>query len=249
VSDQKDDEVRTEYKKISKRRGDCPGSEQLVRYQQHTLSTEEMLLIKQHLNLCGLCDWTVTGLTEFDTVANPSMEDQRQPARKGSLLRFILNPALAYGIVLALLYPAYRGIFHPRSVETDFQGVGSARDFDLGDASTTRSGSAAERKLVQLSPRERFFILSIFVPIRKDHTYEMQIVNQKGEKIDSGEIKSRDLIGNFSIVANANLFSDGDYSLTVKEIEQSSRQLKEEYRFRFQIERSQVHDLRPEVTE
>ncbi|HSE42130.1 MAG TPA: hypothetical protein VLH08_15305 [Acidobacteriota bacterium] len=239
MSDQtKDDEVRAAYKKLSKMRGECPDSDQLVRYQQHALSTEDMLLIKQHLSLCGLCDWAVTGLAEFDSVASPNVQKQRQSARKGSLLRYILHPALAYGIVLALLIPAYQGIFHKRStIEKKMHGVVSARDFDLGNGSTTRSASSVDKKLILLSPLERFFILSIFVPIRKDYKYEMEILNQKGETVDSGEIVSRDALGNFSIVANSNLFPDDDYSLIVKEVDQQTRKVKDEYRFVFRVER------------
>jgi hypothetical protein len=245
VSDQKKDndldEVRAAYKGLNAMRGKCPSSEDLVRYQQRSLSTEEMLLIKQHLNLCGLCDWAVTELAEFDSVAIPSVQQEESlPKRTKSPLRFFLYPALGFALVLILLIPAFLFILQPKAALHQSPNIaGSARDFDLGVGSSTRSVSSAKKKLVVLSRSERFFILNFFIPIRTDHKYEMEILNQKEQKVDSGDIQSRDPLGNFSIVCSSNVFPDGDYSLTIKEIAQQTRQVKDEYRFLFQVERQQ----------
>jgi hypothetical protein len=230
------EQIRHEFKK----RGECPSPEQLVRYQQRALSTEEMLVIKQHLDLCGLCDWTLTQLTQFDSIANTEVQKRAERVRTKSFLRFIL-PALACAIVIALVYPVYFGIFRARpTVEKSNPGVGSARDFDLGEGTTTRSAPPSTRKtVVTLSPSENFFILSLFVPIRKNHVYEMEIKNEKGQKVDSGEINSRDALGNFSIVCSSNLFPDGNYELTIREIEKQTQHVKDEYSFQFRVERHQ----------
>ena len=228
------DEVKAAYKSLSDMRGECPSSEDLVRYQQRSLSTEEMLLIKQHLNLCGLCDWAITELAEFDSVPIPAPQEERHPKRTRSPLRLFLNPALAFALFFLLLVPIYY-FYQSKATHLATNGVGSAKDFDLGVASTTRSASTAEKKLVIVSHYERFFILNFFITIRTNHLYQMEILDQKGGKIDSEEIHSRDSLGNFSIVCNSKLFPDGDYSLIVKEVAQT-RQIKDEYRFLFQVQ-------------
>jgi hypothetical protein len=107
----------------------------------------------------------------------------------------------------------------------------------LGDALATRSIDSTQETLVNLSTSEEFFILNFFVPIRSDYAYEMEILDQKGKRIDWAEIKSRDSIGNFSIVGSSSLFPNGHYTLLIKEMNRPG-EIKEEYRFRFRIDRS-----------
>lgn len=103
-------QIRESYSKKATDRGDCPASEDLVRYHQRQLTSEEMLRIKQHVDVCGSCDWSVVELWEFDSVASSAVPEPEESRRKGFLILF--HPAFAYGIVLVLLYPAYRGLFY-----------------------------------------------------------------------------------------------------------------------------------------
>ncbi len=207
----------------------------LIRYQHRELGTEEMLRIKQHIDICGSCDCVLVQLSEFDSVAGSAIQ-----AKQKVVLRFFLHPALAYGIVLLLLYPAYLGLIdHRRAARQINDGTGSAMDFDLGQGSATRSASSGEQIVVPLSSDERFFILTFFLPVRRNHRYEMAIRNEQGILIDSKDIHSRDSVGNFSIVANGSLFPNGIYKLTVKEVEPANGVIKNEYNFHFRIERNQ----------
>ncbi len=225
-----DERAKSIYRKRISDRGECPASDDLIRYQRREVSTEEMLRIKQHIDVCGDCDCALVQLSELDSVPDATWKE--------SLKRFLLHPALAYGIALALLYPAYRGLFHPGPAPQKLvDGAGSAMDFDLGNGSVTRSKDFRKETAVVLSSTERFFILTFFAPVRSTYRYEMEIRNEQGILIDSKEIHSRDSIGNFSIVAVSSLFPDGIYKLTVKEVEPANGAIKNEYNFHFRTER------------
>lgn len=236
-----EEQIKRGYRKGISDRGDCPASDDLIRYQQRELSTEEMLRIKQHVDVCGFCDCAVAELSEFDSVASFAAREPEAAGRKGFFSRFLLHPAFAYGIALALLYPAYRGLFHPGPApEKIVERTGSAMDFDLGQGSVTRSPSYGKEAGVVLSPDERFFILTLFVPVRSDHRYKMEIRNEQGLLVDSGTIRSRDSVGNFSIVATSSLFPDGRYRLTVQEIEAATGRVKEDHQFLFRVVRKRA---------
>lgn len=224
------------YRKRTTEREKCLSSDLLVRYHQRTLSGEEMLLIKQHLDVCGVCDWAVTQLIEFDSVG---IDQKQKESVRARLIRFFLHPVVAYGIALTLLYPAYRGIFPVRpAMEKSTKVADSARDFNLGVGSSLRSIPVIAEVPIALSASERFFILTFYVPVSGDYSYEMEMANVQGKILESGEIQSRDSVGNFSIVANSSFFSDGHYNLKVKEIERRTKEVKDQYLFRFRIERS-----------
>jgi hypothetical protein len=232
-----EEQIKRGYRKKMSERGDCPASDDLIRYQKRELSTGQMLLIKQHVDVCGFCDCAVAELSELDS--SEYSGETKTAIRKGFIPRFLLHPALAYGIVLALLYPAYRGLIQPDlKPQKTVDGVGSAIDFDLGQGSPTRSVSHSKEIVVSLSQSEEYFILTFFVPVRSLHRYEMEIRNEQGNVIESGVIRSRDTIGNFSIVAANQLFPVGIYKLTVKEVELANGAVKNEYHFQFRIDRT-----------
>ncbi|MCI0617113.1 hypothetical protein L0244_29400, partial [bacterium] len=99
-----DERIKSSYMNEISERGECPSSDDLIRYQRSEISTEEILRIKQHIDACGMCDYIIIQLSEVDSGPETRWHE--------SLKRFLLNPALAYAIALALLYPAYRGLFH-----------------------------------------------------------------------------------------------------------------------------------------
>lgn len=223
-----DEKIKQIYRNEISDKGECPPSDDLIRYQRREASMEEMLRIKRHIDNCGICDSAVVQLSEIDSA--PVFD------WKESLKRILLHPALAYGIALALLYPAYLGLSN-RAAQGVVSRAGSARDFDLGQGSVTRSTSSAEPTVVSLPPNDQFVILTFFVPVRSSYRYEMEIRNELGSLIDSEAIHSRDSIGNFSIVAASSAFADGKYKLNVKETEPSNGVMKNEYAFHFYIER------------
>lgn len=235
------EDVREAFEKMRTDRGECPAPEQLVKFQQQALGAEEMAIVKRHIEGCGSCDSIVHGLTGFDEATLPDAVESIGWLPKAR--RLLFHPALAYLLVLALLYPAYRGLFHkPNIVEKTIpvlkpvpvEGVGTARDFNLGDGSTQRTSSPLSEELIQLSKNDKFFILNFFIPVRADHRYEMQITNEKGNVIAADEAKSRDQLGNFSVVCTRQLFPAGSYILRIKELDTQGK-LHDESAFRFKI--------------
>ncbi len=241
------DSLQEAFDELKARRGDCPGSDELLQYQQKSLPAEQLVKMKQHIDSCGLCDSIVTGLTQFDSAV---IEKPKQSIPWMVTMRqFFLQPAVAYLVALALLYPAYVGIFRkPGVVEkiieapAPIQGVGSAQDFDLGEGTAQRgsSPSSAPVQIMRISAEEKFFILNFFVPVRPDRRYEMQIVGDKGEQITARKVTSRDRLGNFSLVCTWDLFPPDSYVLTIKELEQNSQQVHDEYFFRFTVQSEPV---------
>ncbi|MCI0604306.1 hypothetical protein L0156_15010 [bacterium] len=242
------DSFQEAFNELKARRGDCPGSDELLQYQQKSLPEEQLVKTKQHIDSCGLCDSIVTRLAQFDSAVTE--KPKQSIPWMVTVRQFFLQPAVAYLVALALLYPAYVGIFRkPVIVEKitkapapPIQGVGSAQDFDLGEGTVQRGGSPslAPVQVIRISAEEKFFILNFFVPVRPDRRYEMQIVDDKGEQITAGKVTSRDRLGNFSLVCTWELFPPDPYVLTIKELEQNSQQVHDEYFFRFTVQSKPV---------
>jgi hypothetical protein len=231
--------IKEAFERMKAGRGDCPASEELVNFQQLSLPAEEMARIKRHIEGCGICDRIVQGLTEFDEVTRKDPEGIKWSSR---LLHFMLNPAVAYLVALALLYPAYRGIFHSstevvETMEEQKQQVDSASDFDLGEGTLQRGIGATPsvEKVISIPKEERFFILNLFIPVRSDLSYKMEVQDEKDAVISTTDVQSRDRLGNFSIVCTRELFPPGSYRIRIQELDPKTRQPLAEYLFRFKV--------------
>jgi len=235
--------IQRALREMMAERGDCPGSEKLIAFHDRLLPAEEILQVRQHVEMCGLCDSRIAAMARFDSVTKPTEEKDRLMIVR----RFFLSPALAYLFVLALIYPAYRGIFQEpevkekivtrtKTIPMPVEAVAAARDFSLGEATRQRSGGVESIPIIELSPQEKFFILSFFLPVHPSHQYEMEITDDKGGVLTSADrIMSRDALGNFSIVASSKLFPDNLYTLKVLESEEGSGRLIDTYSFPFQV--------------
>jgi hypothetical protein len=187
-----EERIKESYRKEIANRDECPAAEDLIRYQRREFSTEQMLRIKKHVDICGSCDCVLVQLSEIDSGPEANWKE--------SLKQLFLHPALAYGIALALLYPAYRGLFQSPPVKQQvIDETGSAMDFDLGHGSITRSTSSGEEIVVALSPTDRFFILTFFVPVRNIYRYDMEIRNEHGSVVDSESIPKNEYDFDFRI--------------------------------------------------
>src|SRR5262245_61654743 len=220
--------IKELFNELRAGRGDCPTADELLQFQQQALPLEQLVKLKQHIEGCGVCDSIIAGLKEFDLTVT------EKPKLALNIRQFFLRPAVAYVIALALLYPAYVGIFRkPEVVEKKInvsmpaQTVGSVQNFDLGEGINQRSGTAsnASDHIIRIAAAEEFIILNFFVPVRPDRRYEMQINDDNGKKIAAATITARDQLGNFSVICPHTLFSGGNYLLTVRETDQSAQQV------------------------
>ena len=90
-----------------------PSPDMLLRYEGGRLADADRHRLAQHLAGCAPCRDELRALAVFDRDAAPVVARATKPRRLSFRLpRFVLHPALAYGLVLALLfYPALRSRF------------------------------------------------------------------------------------------------------------------------------------------
>jgi hypothetical protein len=89
-----------------------PSPDTLLRYRDASLADADGRGVARHLAACAPCRDELRALAAFDRQAAPRAVAERRPwLRMPEWGRFALHPALAYGLVLALLfYPALRNL-------------------------------------------------------------------------------------------------------------------------------------------
>lgn len=166
------------------------------------------------------------------------------------LKRLVLSPVLAYILVIAMMYPAYRGLFQKKPVEPGEKpepipihevtpptrpGIVSTPQLSLEPQ--TRGGGGGDDTL-SLRKTDAYFTISFFVPLRKsrDLQYDVQIKSRSGAVIsEEKSATSFDGLGNFILLCPSELFREGRYSLHVLERQVSTGASKREFRFDFRL--------------
>jgi hypothetical protein len=163
--------------------------------------------------------------------------------------RLFLTAAVAYGLALVVSLPVYLVAFRPSPTTAPAAAplpvaapapslpptVGSARVLALGSGPTR--GDESERAIV-VGDADRFVVLSFLAPIRTGPgiVYRAKITEATGRLVASQDsIRSVDGLGNFVLVCNSELFSAGEYRLTLEEVPASGAV--EEHRFPFRVSR------------
>ena len=100
----------------------------------------------------------------------------------------------------------------------------SIKTFDLN---VTRGG---QRSTVSLSPRDRLFLLSFFVPIRPGFRYHLLV-----DGLMLTEIHSYDEKGNFHIVCDRRVIGLGIHVLTITETDPEARKTDRSFEFSFEM--------------
>lgn len=176
------------------------------------------------------------------------------------LASIFLKPAVAYFLVLCLIYPAYLGLFRkPRVIKevvketvevpvikevvrekevappASLPGILDVRDFSLGPEAER---AATETKSFALAKSDAFFVLSFFVSISADPSaqYDVEIKKADGAWVaGQKDIRSKDGLGNFSLVCTRSVFTTGDYVLRLLKVKRATSAVEEVYPFRFKI--------------
>jgi hypothetical protein len=216
----------------------CPSSQELTAFYEKSLELELMAKIRNHISRCGLCDSALSSLKGFD---GPNTDTKRLP------FRFLLKPAIAFLLLAALLYftsliflKPSRQNTPPAPYETQapaaVDGVDSAMMFDLGEVISKRGNQSLPVHLISIGLKERFFVLNFYLPVRADYIYEMEIQNMERQIVSSAHvIRARDAIGNFSIIVQRGLFSDGDYRAIITESEEAGKEPVDRFEFLLRI--------------
>jgi hypothetical protein len=208
--------VEPGVRELRRQRGPCPSSEALVAFHERRLSAEESARVRDHVEICGLCDVQLGRL-------EAAQESLSRRLSQG-IRAFLLKPVVPYGIVTLLLYPAYRGFVHPtqdpaihQQRETEF-GVAPVPSYSLN---VVRSDSQARGSpVIHLSGEERFFLLSFFIPMKSSPSYHYDVVVVRSDQtpiVPSQALSNCNEVGDCFLVCNPVLFSPGPYELRVTE--------------------------------
>lgn len=166
-----------------------------------------------------------------------------QPVRRVSVAQ-----AVAYLLVLALAYPAYRGLFGKPEVVTRVGpekpivelekpsfAIVALKTFELR---LPERAPRQEPSVLQLNPDEPLVGLSFFVPIseRPEFVYDVEIRDGRGQVVAAEKaVRSQDEFGNFLLVCRRDLFSLGEYELHVSEENKTTQAVRREFSFSFAV--------------
>ena len=218
-------------------------SELLVIYSEakDELHTEDLLRIEKHLESCQNCKRELQILEKVNQSLKPAREislleiiGQRL---RGIFPKLLTKPALAYIIILLLLYPAWLGIFQlrreirkmqePRVAQANYELI----QFD------TRSGAKVENE-IKIPPQTEVFSLSFSIPIlaAENIRYDVEILDARNRRVwQKRDIKSLDEYGTFLLICHSRFFPEGSYTLKVEEVNTKDGQVQEEFVFSFEL--------------
>jgi len=213
--------------------------EQLVLYVEakDELTKEDFAKIKAHVNECSDCQKELQILKDVNASMKQSNMAKFLVILKNKISdlfpRMLIGPALAYLIILILLYPAYLGIFksgklyEPNVTEINFELI----QFD------SRSVTQTENEIA-LSTNTDIFSLSFNIPVlnKKNIRYDAKILDSNGKLVwEIKDIKSLDDYGTFLVIGHRKFFAEGCYKLTVNEINKIENRVQETFVFSFKI--------------
>lgn len=209
-----DPSIVESLRRLRQSRGECPAAEQLTAFAEGSLAEPEATLVERHVERCGLCDSVVVGLRGFaEDAADLTDEEWRASERRIGTLLFppkpspgrrvagwLWNPVAGYAlaacacvvlVVASRSQPAKPGTAWLRPAESiDLRGTRSAEgQSEIG----------------------LFVVLTFFVPMRPDWTYEASIDGRAPRRIagDDGQ-------GNVAMAFPAAEVAKGPHRLVVK---------------------------------
>ncbi len=257
---------------LRRKRGPCPEHETLIAFQQQTLTPDQTEKIQAHVELCGTCQLAIEMLHRFNSNQPAESVDasegqrrsrerflaflksQRAPSAEKpwfweKLRSVFLHPAFAYLLLLALAYPAYKGLFQkPQAVrevikeEVPVEVLRPALDVTSLPAFNLQSAERAAGRTgtrIRLSPEQPFFALEFFVPVsgRPEFLYTLEVHDSQGRLVATERtVRPRDQLGSFLVVCRRELFSPGQYELRVREVDKATQAVRRKFTFSFTVE-------------
>ncbi|NOZ61074.1 MAG: zf-HC2 domain-containing protein [Calditrichaeota bacterium] len=214
-------------------------SAKLVQYAEakNELPADEKNFIEAHLKTCFQCRNELEILGKVDA----SLREKRwlqillkiKENTNTFLPKTLAKPALAYIIILLLLYPAYLGIFQRKTMTEP--GVVQQNYQLLQFNSRAEEESLNE---IKLDAQTDIFTLSFTLPvlISENIRYNAEIFDSADEIIWQKQgIKSLDEYGTFLIFCHSRFFRGGLYSLQISEFNKAKKQVEERFLFSFKI--------------
>jgi len=220
--------------------GACPDAVALAGFAADSLPAKEAASIRAHVSMCGICDSLVERLRHCDDpIADEprgwAATERRLRAKvfpKPRLWRWLLHPAVAYGIALAVVTGSFMPIRHPASQATASPNVPAPsnpliQSLRVIDLNTTRGTGVPH---FALGSDERLVLLSFLIDIRPVFHYEASLDGRTAQAVTSSDGK-----GNFAVLVSSDLLRSGAHRLTVTEINPSSGKVERSLEFPFQL--------------
>jgi hypothetical protein len=197
--------------------------------------------IENHLSSCQQC----SNELEILTKVNQSLDDSKtETFIEGIIQRIreffakpVLKPAYAYFLILALLYPAWLGLF-----KRDGSQGRISEPINIGNLFVLRQDdqrTAGEQlNTVVLDKTSNLFAFSFVLPIKypENNIYKASISNEENKVVWQDEnLKFIDQIGTVIMVCPQKYFLDGKYTLTVTEKQRQSSLVLNKYLFNFSL--------------
>jgi len=225
----------------------------IERYILRKLSPEEARVFEEHYFGCDECFEAVKE-TEKAIVAikdaarrgvlTPAYAKEKKPVLGWfeKLSDFVVSPAFAATtavLVLALIYPAWRGVVTvsrlENEIETLRQPQANAPSYYLEQ---TRASETAEAMEIPVNHREENFVLNfnILQSTIAAPQYRAEIIDNNGQVIWQAEdLKGTGDYAIFSIACRSSFFKPGLYTLRVYEVNSADGQVINQFSFPFKI--------------
>jgi hypothetical protein len=180
----------------------------------------------------------------------PSLWEQLTAMLSWENLKIVfLHPALAYLLVVALAYPAYRGLFRQpevvtvtvpekQIVEVEKPGPDMANLTPVALKAPERAPPGEGPSVVRLKPDQPFVELAFQSPVSGSPRVvsDLEFYDSHGQVVSALKaVRPRDEYGNFILRCRRELFKPGRYELRVRVIDKSTQTVRAVDRFPFLV--------------
>jgi hypothetical protein len=205
------------------------------------LKKEVIARIENHLSSCQQCSKELEilnkvndSLNESETV--PIIRSIMQKIRE-LFTKPVLKPVYAYILLLALLYPAWLGLFTRDSSQGKIsEPVNIGNIFVLEQNDQRAAGK--QLNTIVLDKKSSLIVFSFVLPIKKEENniYLTSISNSENKVIwKDNNLKFIDQSGTVILVCPQIYFIEGKYTLTVIEKQKQTNRILNKYLFNFSL--------------
>lgn len=205
------------------------------------LNKEIIQRIEDHLSSCRQCSEELEILNRVNqsiggSEVEPFFEGMMQKIRE-FFTKPLLKPAYAYILILALLYPAWLGLFKKDNNQGKImEPINIGNFFVLHQDNHRAAGEQLNTIVVENS--SDFFAFSFVLPVKnqEDNVYQATISNAENKVVWHDEsLKFIDSFGTVIMVCPQKYFTKGRYTLTVIEKQKQSNEVMNKYFFNFSL--------------
>jgi hypothetical protein len=205
------------------------------------LNKEIIQRIDDHLSLCRQCSEELEILNRVNqsiggSKDEPFLEGMIQKIRE-FFTKPLLKPAYAYILILALLYPAWLGLFKKDNIQGKIMEPINISNLFILHQDDQRATGEQLNTIVLKNPAD-FFAFSFGLPVKnqEDKVYQATLSNNENKVVWHDEnLKFIDSFGTVIMVCPQKYFVKGKYALTVIEKQKQSNEVLNKYFFNFSL--------------